>query len=147
MDGTTAEHLRNLSGCYASGVDRRDTQLFLAAFAGDATLTIETVDRAAEPAVLRGHDELALVVERIRRYDTTFHQLGQHTFAAVGDGAARGEVYCVAHHWRNKAGRREHKIMYIRYVDEYRRDGDNGWRIAARTVRIDATETTDGSAA
>lgn len=119
---------------YAAGVDRREVGLFLSAFLPDATLTVPS---AGGPAVLRGHDELARVVERIARYDRTFHMLGQVVVDASGAG---GEVYCIAHHWRATGDGTEHMVMYIRYEDEYRRGPDGDWCIATRTLHVDGRE-------
>lgn len=126
---------------YAAGVDRRDVELFLRAFEPDATLTIPPRDGTGDATTLCGHGELARVVERIARYDTTFHCLGQSSIERVDDATATGEVYCVAHHWRMVDDRREHMTMYIRYADAYRWGTDGEWRITARALYVDARET------
>jgi hypothetical protein len=125
---------------YAAGVDRRDVELFLRAFDADATLTIPPRDGSGDATMLRGHAELSRVVERIARYDTTFHCLGQSLIDRVDDTVAHGEVYCTAHHWRTVDDRREHMTMYIRYADAYRRGDDGEWRIATRSLHVDARE-------
>ena len=125
--------LRRLAVSYARGVDRRDRALFLSAFHPEATLTVHS------GKVLRGHDEIGRVTEAIKRYSTTFHFLGQSAYEPPDDGldprgTARGEVYCIAHHW---AQERPAVIMYIRYQDVYRQD-DAGWLITSRRVIVDA---------
>ncbi|HUO49373.1 MAG TPA: nuclear transport factor 2 family protein, partial [Acidimicrobiales bacterium] len=89
---------------------------------------------------LRGHDELAEVVVRIARYDTTFHLLGQTRVTEVDGTAARAETYCVAHHWRALEGRTEDTVLYIRYEDDYRLGADGAWRLRARRLHEDARQ-------
>jgi uncharacterized protein (TIGR02246 family) len=125
--------LRKLATSYARGVDRRDRALFLSAFHPDATLTIPS------GKVLKGHDEIGQVTEAIKSFDTTFHFLGQAAYEPPDEGldpqgTARGEVYCVAHHW---AEGRPALTMYVRYQDVYQRT-DAGWLITARRVVVDA---------
>jgi hypothetical protein len=124
--------LRRLAVSYARGVDRRDRPLFLSAFHPDATLTV------ASGRVLRGHDEIGRVTDLIQRFDRTFHFLGQAAYEPPDEGldpagTARGEVYCIAHHWHPRT------IMYIRYNDIYLQN-DSGWLITARRVVVDAEE-------
>jgi len=125
--------LRRLAVSYARGVDRRDRALFLSVFHPEATLTIHSGQ------VLRGHDEIGRVTESVKRYGTTFHFLGQSAYEPPDDGldppgTARGEVYCIAHHWTEGWPT---VIMYIRYQDVYRQD-DAGWLITSRRVIVDA---------
>ena len=125
--------LRRLAVSYARGVDRRDRALFLSAFHPEATLTVHSGQ------VLRGHDEIGRVTESVKRYGTTFHFLGQSAYEPPDDGldprgTARGEVYCIAHHWTEGWPT---VIMYIRYQDVYRQD-DAGWLITSRRVIVDA---------
>jgi ketosteroid isomerase-like protein len=124
--------VRRLAVSYARGVDRRDRALFLSAFHPDATLTVPSGQ------VLKGHDEIGKVTEAIARYDRTFHFLGQSAYEPPDEGldlrgTARGEVYCIAHHWT--AGRPKW-TMYIRYQDVYLQN-DAGWLISARRVVVD----------
>lgn len=135
------EELRAVARTYASGVDRRDLALFLQAFHPDATLAVVRGgdDPAAAPRVMRGHDEIGRVIERIGIYSHTFHFLGQSHYVRTEPGAS-GEVSCIAHHrWHDDVDL-DH-VMYIRYRDEYRRGQDGRWRIAARTVGVDWSET------
>ena len=138
------DELRQPAARYAAGVDRCDRALFLSAFHADATLTIPAREGTpGPPSTLRGHGELARVVERIARYDRTFHFVGQALLEPITDDDARGEVYCTAHHWRATGDRTEDRVMYIRYADEYRRGADGAWRIAERTLHVDAVDTYD----
>jgi hypothetical protein len=131
--------LRRLAVAYARGVDRRDLALFLSAFHPEATLTLHSGH------VLRGHDEIGRVTESIKRYGTTFHFLGQSAYEPPDDGldppgTARGEVYCIAHHWTEGWPT---VIMYIRYQDVYRQD-DAGWLITSRRLIVDAQDKQGG---
>jgi len=128
-------YLRRLAVSYARGVDRRDRLLFLTAFRPDATLTVPS------GRVLTGHAEIGGVTEGIKRYDRTFHFLGQSAYEPPDEGldppgTARGEVYCIAHHWTKGHPK---WIMYVRYQDVYVQD-DTGWLISSRRITIDAEE-------
>jgi hypothetical protein len=135
--------LRDLAERYASGVDRRDTELFLSAFHPErGSLLVFDPSEAPEPrGTRRGRDELAGVIALISRHDRTFHLLGNSRYEISDDGAT-GEVYCVAHHVSPAGGapRTDH-VMFIRYQDEYERDGGAGWGIVERRVLVDWTET------
>jgi ketosteroid isomerase-like protein len=139
-DPATSAALRSLARDYASGVDRRDRELLLSAFHADATLTVARYDDpTSSPRTMTGHDEIGRIVERIARYSHTFHFLGQHDYRLT-DAGATGEVSCIAHHRWTDDGDRDH-VMYIRYADEYRLGDDGRWRIAARIVGVDWSET------
>lgn len=142
MGPEITDALRMAPARYAAGVDRRDRRLFLSAFTPEGTLWIPPRgDPAGEPRVLRGHDELAQVVERIGRYDRTFHLLGQTLVDNVDEGVAKAETYCIAHHWLAGENGEDDMVLYIRYEDEYRRGDDGSWRITARRLHEDAGET------
>jgi hypothetical protein len=130
--------LRALAAGYASGVDRRDVDLFVSVFAPDAVLRVHDPGAYDEPrSVLHGREELARVIERISVYDATFHFVGQAAYAEDGDGVA-GEVYCTAHHLTRTRHGANDFTMLIRYRDLYARvDGE--WRIAERAVLVDWT--------
>ena len=136
MSDFAVESLRDVVAAYARGVDRRDVGTFLGAFHPDATLVVERDGAASDP--MRGHDELARVIDRIARYESTHHQLGQMAFAVEGDNGT-GEVYCTASHLRRHDGGSEGTVMYIRYLDEYRWD-DSRWAIQQRRVVVDWTD-------
>lgn len=126
---------------YAAGVDRRDPALFLGAFHPEGSLWIPSRGPGAEPRVLHGHAELAQVVERIGRYDRTFHLLGQTRLESAGEGVARAETYCAAHHWLTTGDRLEDNVLYIRYEDTYRLCEDGAWRFTERRLHEDGRET------
>jgi ketosteroid isomerase-like protein len=138
-DGDERE-LRALAADYAAGVDRRDQERLLSVFTPDGVL--ERYDAGvvdAPRAVIRGHEELARITERIASYDATFHFIGQATYRADADGAV-GEVYCTARHLTRSRHGATDFTMFIRYVDRYARGADGRWRITLRKLFLDWTE-------
>ena len=136
--------LRTAPARYAAGVDRRDTALFLSAFEPDGVLWIAPRGGpGSEPRVLRGHGELSQVIERIGRYDRTFHVVGQTLMQGTGDSTARAETYCVAHHWLTDGDRLGDTVLYIRYEDAYRLGDDGEWRFTERRLHEDGREARD----
>ena len=141
MNAEMAIELRTLAANYADAVDQRDQELLLSAFHSDATLEIIR-PAGTDPRpnnVLRGHSEIGRIVTAITKYRHTFHMLGQSTYLPTGKGAS-GLVACIAHHRWTDTEDLDH-IMYIRYADEYRIGDDNRWRISARQLHVQWTET------
>jgi hypothetical protein len=126
---------------YAAGVDRRDREVFLSAFATDATLQVfgEGPDGDDPVSIMTGHEEIGAVPSIITRYAKTFHFVGNHLCEVDGDRAT-GEVYCTARHLSPSIHGATDFVMFIRYVDRYRRDSERTWLIADRQVHIDWTE-------
>ena len=145
MTTDIANALHQVAARYAAGVDRRDLGVFLSAFEPEGSLWIPSRGPGVEPVVLRGHGELAQVIERIGRYDRTFHLLGQTALGSAAGDIARAETYCVAHHWLATGDLVEDTVLHIRYEDEYRRGGDGEWRLSTRRLTEDAREIRDVS--
>jgi ketosteroid isomerase-like protein len=139
-DTALRQELRGLAERYAQGVDRRDVETFVALFHDDAVITIHDPSESTEPRELRGIERLAKVPEVIKRYEKTFHLLGQSTYD-IGDGEATGEVHCIAHHLTPDVHGGTNYVMYIRYEDTYRPGPDGVWKFAHRRLRVDWTET------
>ncbi|HEX6419295.1 MAG TPA: nuclear transport factor 2 family protein [Acidimicrobiales bacterium] len=138
--GRTAADLFALAVRYAAGADRRDGATFAAAFLPGGRLRVFDPSEATEPLSDRvGREELAAVPGLLRRYERTFHFLGQAGYE-VGRGGdeARGEVHCLAHH-RLAGPPPATVVMHIRYRDHYRRV-DGRWGIEDRRVLVDWTE-------
>ncbi len=136
----TLASLSTLSERYARGADRRDREVFVSVFDPDATLQVWNPTDTSEPGrLLRGHEELGRIPERLSVYERTYHLLGQSSFQIDGADAV-GEVHCLAHHLR-VATETTDLVMFIRYHDRYRRGADGLWHIAARRVLVDWTET------
>lgn len=134
---STDSALRSVAARYASGVDRRDRELFLSAFTEDALLIAP--GRNDTPLELRGHGEIGTVIELISRYPRTFHFVGQARYE-FGAAETAGEVYCIAHHISPEGDR--DLVMFVRYHDSYRRAGAaKTWLIERRVVQVDWIET------
>lgn len=141
MNAEVAVELRTLAANYAEAVDQRDRELLLSAFHPDATLEIirPAGNNARPNTVMRGHDQIGRIVTAITKYRQTFHMLGQSTYLPTADGAS-GLVACIAHHRWTDTEELDH-IMYIRYADQYRIGPDTHWRISARQLHVQWTET------
>jgi ketosteroid isomerase-like protein len=128
---------------YARAVDRRDREALVALFTEDAVLDFDhrTVGSTGTYA---GLDEIGAITERIARFDRTFHHMGGHVVEVAGRTAA-GEAHCIAHHVRFDLADHPRdgvdEVLLIRYVDGYRQDDDDRWRIARRRVEVDWMET------
>lgn len=131
--------LRELATAYASGVDRRDRELFLTAFHPDAVLILHPPgDPDTVSGTRRGHDELGEITTLIARYAQTYHFVGNTRYQIDGDHAS-GEVYGMAHHLTPDRHGGTDFVMLMRYVDTYsRRDGT--WGIDERHALTDWTE-------
>jgi len=130
--------LEALSRRYAAAVDHRDSAALVDVFTPGATMRVERPGR--EPGKLSGRDELERIIAIVSRFPHTVHLVAQGLYVVDGD-SADGEVYCTAHHFSDsKAGVGRDHVMYIRYLDHYSLGDDGRWRIAHRTVEVDATE-------
>lgn len=133
IDADVRAALSDLVGRYASAVDRREFERLRAVFTADAVLDTGRGMRA-------GIDEIVATMERLRRYEATFHLLGQQSLEPASGGAIDGETYCDAHHLLADDAGRTDTVMKIRYADRFV-DTDSGWRIIRRVLHIDWTET------
>lgn len=141
MTGTIDdEHaLRALALAYAHHADRRQPEQLAELFEPDATLRMVWRRGDVAPAVSRGRQQIAKAVGRLARVDSSFHLVANHTVTVDGD-EGHGEVYCIAHHLTvGEDGEGVDLVMYIRYLDRYRRDG-GVWRFAERETFVEWTE-------
>jgi hypothetical protein len=125
--------LLRLAHAYAVAVDRRDLAALRALFLPGGTVTSRIGDRVERYA---GDDGLADLLAAVARFDLTVHDVGTQRVALDGEDRARGEVLCAAHH----VGAGTDDLLHLRYDDDYRRDADGRWRIAARELRAVAQE-------
>jgi ketosteroid isomerase-like protein len=127
--------LSELVARYAHCVDTRDFDSLREVFTSDAVLVTSRGER-------RGLDEIQTAMNGLRRYEATFHFVGQSVFSADSLDAARafGETLCEAHHVSSDDDQRTNRVMYIRYHDRYHRT-TAGWRISARRLEVPWTET------
>ena len=118
---------------YARGVDRRDVALVASCF---------TPDAGYDGALGRGPigDVLTRLGERMARYTSTLHFLGNQTIELAGD-AARSATYALAHHVLPDG---RHRVVAVRYCDDLVRAGGT-WHICRRMVHRE-WERTDASA-
>jgi len=85
-------------------------------------------------------DRIRLIPRELERYSKTYHTILNFQFHLSGDDAT-GEVYSMAHHLTPLGeGRSSDLVMYITYLDRYRRAGD-AWQFTHRRVVIEFTET------
>jgi hypothetical protein len=139
-ESTIRQQLRSLAEQYARGVDRHDDlEGFVALFLPDAVIKIYDPSDRDDPRVVPS-ERLERIPELIQRYAKTFHMLGQSTYE-IGDTEATGEVYCIAHHLTPDVHGGTDYVMFIRYEDTYRPDGEGVWKFAQRCLRVDWTET------
>jgi hypothetical protein len=132
--------LAELAFRYASAVDARDREAFLAVFHPEGRLST-FAPGAEEPfAVQAGHEELAWIpVAMSERFDATMHVMTNHLVEIAGD-EANGSVYCSARHLIvNPMGGMDLMVL-IRYEDLYRRN-EGRWRILDREIHFLWTET------
>ena len=111
---------------YCRGIDRCDADLVKSAYHADAY---------DDHGTFKGNawEFAELATQALRRYKATMHANMNHLITDVdlGAGTATGELYTVAYHLREDAGRQTVDIWWGRYLDRYtRREGD--WRIAHR---------------
>ncbi|NQV05209.1 nuclear transport factor 2 family protein [bacterium] len=122
--------LRHLVEQYAMAADRRDAALFADVFAEDGVLITPKGE-------VRGRAELLAIPEQLDVFESTRHRVDDHSVVFPGSDGVRatGEVECVAEHRSVSGGRERVYVMYIRYHDEYVRDG-SGWHIVSRRLDL-----------
>lgn len=133
--------LRRLAETYARYADRCDGRRLAELFVPGGQLRIRRPGELTPSTTLHGHAEIAAAIDRLTRYDATFHLVANHIAACDGDDAT-AEVYCLAHHVTGRGDGhdepRDH-VMVIRYIDRCRRGAD-GWRFVERELQVDWTE-------
>jgi hypothetical protein len=105
--------IRDLAYQYAQAVDRHDSEAFAGAFLDNGVL-------CGSGYLSEGREQLLRVPQfTAKRWLKTFHAVHNHRIAVDGDKAT-GEVYCIAHHFREVegSGHTDH-VMVIRYLDDY----------------------------
>jgi ketosteroid isomerase-like protein len=134
---TVAElhELHELVEQYAQAVDRADGGAVAALFAEDGVLAL-WMDPGSEEQTGGhvGQDQIATVGDGLRRYVATHHIISSHTSVLEGR-TATGETLCTAHHVEDVDGKRQDRVLYIRYLDSFVRTSQ-GWRFARRELRV-----------
>jgi hypothetical protein len=138
------ERFREISALYARFVDRHEFDRLSEIMAPDASIAVHPGDPATTAPLykMEGVPAIQGAFELLRRYQRTFHFIGQQLITELGTDSARGETYCVANHFHNKNGKDHNYVMYIRYQDRYTREG-GVWKIADRQLIVDRTEGED----
>jgi len=127
---------------YAGYVDARRFDDVAELFTVNAELILPQPPDHLEPCVRHnGHAGVHTAMTALGNVTRTHHGVvGEfYTGTPVAD-MATGAITGVAHHWTDRGGQITDHVWYLRYADVYRR-GEQGWRIAVRTLSIDAIET------
>ena len=88
-----------------------------------------------------GHAAIRTAIAAVAATIRTEHAIVGEVFdVGAQPDSARGRIACVAHHWDRHGDQLTDVVWHLRYDDEYLRT-DAGWRIAHRTLTINAIET------
>jgi len=134
---TVAElhELHELVEQYAQAVDRADGDAVADLFAEDGVLALwMDPGSGAQTGERVGRQEIATVANGLRGYVATHHSISSHTSVLAGR-TATGETMCTAHHVEEVDGKRQDRVLYIRYVDAFARMTD-GWRFSRRELHV-----------
>lgn len=134
--------LSDLVHRYAAHVDARRFDDVAELFTATAQLTVPKPPESLGPSIRHeGRAGVRAAMASLGSVIRTFHAIvGEVYTDAKQDGTATGSIAGVAHHWIESDGKIIDVVWYLRYADEYRRT-DTGWRIALRSLSIDALET------
>jgi hypothetical protein len=115
---------------YCRAIDRRDAELLISVYHPGA------IDDHGGAFCGPAEDYVTWVVEHLLNFVSTMHTLHNILIDVdLSSSTARVESYCIAHHVR--AGVGEDLIMDVfacRYLDQFEKRPDTGWRIAHRVV-------------
>jgi hypothetical protein len=131
---------------YAAYVDGRRFDEVAELFTADGELILPEPPDHLEPHVHHnGGAGIIAAMGTLARITRTHHSIVGEVYTAFQTGqatgdAANGAITGVAHHWVESSGQITDHVWYLRYSDVYRRDAQ-GWRIAVRSLSIDAIET------
>jgi ketosteroid isomerase-like protein len=134
--------LADLVHRYAAGVDDRQFDTVAELFTETAELMVPEPPGALDPVHRHcGHAAIRAAVAAVAATIRTEHAIVGEVFdAGPQPDSARGRIACAAHHWSQYGDQLTDVVWHLRYDDEYRRT-DAGWRIAHRTLTINAIET------
>ncbi|MEB3030401.1 nuclear transport factor 2 family protein [[Mycobacterium] nativiensis] len=127
---------------YAGYVDSRRFDDLTELFTANAELILPKPPEHLEPCVRHnGHGGVLDAMSALAGITRTQHGiLGEFYTGGTPGDVATGSITGVAHHWIDNGGQITDHVWYLRYSDVYRRS-EQGWRIAVRTLSIDAIET------
>lgn len=112
---------------YCRAVDRIDETLLRSCYHPDAT-----EDHGGFVGDLDGY--VAWVMPLLRKYDMSFHFLGNVLIELVDHRRARAESYGIAHHRSAEGPEHRNLTVGFRYIDDMERRGDGPWLIARRVA-------------
>jgi 3-phenylpropionate/cinnamic acid dioxygenase small subunit len=126
---------------YAANVDDRRFDAVVELFTETAELILPNPPTALEPVNRHcGHTAIRVAVGAVAAVTRTEHAIvGEVYDDAERPDVAHGRVACIAHHWSQEADQLTDVIWHLRYDDKYQLT-DGHWRIAKRTLTIDAIE-------
>lgn len=113
---------------YAHAVDRRDLTTVAECFTQDASYKGSLGEGTIQAA-------LAALRDRMERYESTMHLLGNQLIEIDGD-RARSETYAIAHHRTNANGDLRLLVVGVRYEDDLVRH-EGRWLIRHRVVHME----------
>jgi ketosteroid isomerase-like protein len=125
--------IRDLVLAYSRAIDRKDVVLLRDLYTADAT--DDHGDSFSGPA----DDYCDFIDKALPFIPYSGHHVCNHLIAVEGDEGC-GEVYAFAVHLipdRQNPGTLIEDFMCVRYIDNYRREGDGRWRFAKRIVTYD----------
>lgn len=131
--------LSDLVHRYAATVDDRQFGSIADLFTDDAELVLPDPPSALEP--IRVHSGQAAIADAVAAVAATIrtqHAIVGEVYDADSGSGARGRIACIAHHWVRHDDELRDVTWHLRYVDEYQRIADWGWRIRRRELTIDA---------
>ena len=135
MTAAESRELHELVEQYAQAVDRADGRAVAALFADDGVLAL-WMDPGSDKQTgeMVGPAQIATVGNGLSRYVATHHTISSHT--SVVDGMhASGETLCTAHHVEEVDGKRQDRVLYLRYTDAFTRTNEV-WRFSRRELRV-----------
>jgi 3-phenylpropionate/cinnamic acid dioxygenase small subunit len=144
IDRTTLDALNELGVRYARYVDRRQFDLLAEIFPADGSIAVFPGDPATHQPLYRMNSlaEIQGAFELLKRYQNTFHFIGQQLTLEADANSARGETYCIASHFHQKKDQDHNFVMYIRYQDRFAKI-DGRWKIQERQLIVDRTTGED----
>jgi SnoaL-like domain len=142
LDATDRAALTDLVHRYAAGIDDRQFNSVTTLFTDDAELKLPDPPTTLEPVHQHcGRAAIGTAIRAVAATIRTEHAIvGEVYDVGPQPDSARGRIACVAHHWTQHADQLTDTVWHLRYDDEYRLT-DAGWRIAGRTLTINAVET------
>lgn len=134
--------LADLVHRYAAYVDARRFDDVAELFTPTAELTVPKPPESLAASVrYDGPAGVRTAMAGLNDVIRTHHAIVGEVYTSSGtDGTAAGVITGVARHWTERDGRVTDLVWYLHYADEYLRT-EAGWRIARRTLTIDAIET------